>query len=153
MRKIQILVVSIALTLLAGCASAPEPKAFEPSAKEGKAVVYHYRPARSVGAAENYYVAVNGEPLTVVENGTVYREIAEPGKLTYSADRFIPSEWALFNFDGFIISNAEIELVDVLSFDAAENEVYFVEWSTKSVKQVDQEQAVDAIKSIRQGWE
>jgi len=157
MKKIQISALCVTLALIAGCASGPEVTTFVPTAEPGKAVIYHYRPWGFAGGAMNYYVAVNGQPLTVIKNGTVFKEVKKPGKLTYSAERNTPSGWMVLNPVGVTITNLKSDLTEVLSFNAENNEVYFVEWSQTGTKQTNSKEASEAIIGLstntKKGWE
>ena len=50
-----------------------------------KAVIYHYRESAFKGSAFSYDILSNETPLTRLGNGGYFKELANPGNLSYRA--------------------------------------------------------------------
>ncbi|WP_258240018.1 hypothetical protein [Pseudidiomarina homiensis] len=119
---------------LIGCSSAPEIGQFEPQAENNKVVVYHYRPWMLRSGAVNYIAASNNQPMTIIRNGTVFREVAEPGELVYLAEYYSPAGWGFLNPGGVLVTNLSESMEEKLRLDTEANKIYFVEWTPDGVR-------------------
>ncbi|MDN7134567.1 hypothetical protein [Pseudidiomarina terrestris] len=152
----KLLLITVFLVGLTGCSSAPEIGTFETKAETNKVVIYHYRPWIFRAGAINYIAASNEKPMTVIGNGTVFREVAEPGKLIYRAENYAPAGWAFFNPGGVLITNIVQTMEEKIRFTGDANQIYFVEWTPNGVRLTSESEAREVIPELswnnRIGW-
>ncbi len=122
--------LSFVFIAIAGCSSHPQISNLEPHAVEGKAVVYHYRKSQFAGGGRNFHVTNNKNPVFILENGSFYRELVEPGKTTYHCKSL---QKHIVGFVAYsVVSNAFEDYRERLAFDAEAGKVYFVDWTGKT---------------------
>lgn len=152
----KLIILGLFLAGLFGCSSAPLIGNFTPLAENEKVVVYHYRPWMFRSGAVNYTTLSNDQPLTIIRNGTVFREVTEPGELIYRAEYYSPAAWGLLNPGGVLLTNLSEEMEDKIRIDTVANEVYFLEWTPDGVRLTSQEEAEKVIPELswnnQAGW-
>ena len=80
-----VLLASLMATTLALLQAGPAAAAGIPEAKEGQALIAFYREQRMAGAAIQFRVNENGQPIGSLTNGSVLLRDLDPGNFTFSS--------------------------------------------------------------------
>lgn len=136
----------ILVALLTACASHPQVANFKPVASNEKAVIYHYRKSQFAGGGRNFHITNNGQPAFVMENGSFYKELVNPGRVTYRSKSL--QKHIIGNLGVSLVMNNFEEFEERLTLDVKANEVYFVEWSHGKAEIRDENAALGVINGL-----
>ena len=144
-----ILIASTVILLLHGCASGPRFEGMT-AVPENKALLYIYREAQMLGAADSFEVFVNGKEIVRMTNGGYYVHTLEPGPVVISHR----PGYGPFNNALIAMTRArEPEKKGLLSFNAEPNGVYYVEWKVEvsgpKMETRDYEAAINTLKDCK----
>jgi hypothetical protein len=149
--RFPILIASTVILLLHGCASGPRFEGIT-AVPENKALLYIYREAQMLGAADSFEVFVNGKEIVRMTNGGYYVHTLEPGPVVIS-HRPGYSPVGLGVVPIAMMRAFEPEKKVLISFNAEPNGVYYVEWKVEvsgpKMETRDSEAAINSLKDCK----
>jgi len=144
-----ILIASTVILLLHGCASGPRFEGMT-AVPENKALLYIYREAQMLGAADSFEIFVNGKEIVKMTNGGYYVHTLEPGPVVISHR---PGYGLGGQVPTAIFRAFEPEKKGLISFNAEPNGVYYVEWKVEvsgpKMATRDYEAAINTLKDCK----
>lgn len=142
------LLIFFASLTVSGCAITGDgpPFAFD-QPDDGTAIIYHYRLSSFKGNGMEWDALSNGKPLTRMGNGGYFKQISEPGHITYRTKmRVHPFPfWILY-----LINEAISEYEDAYTLDVQAGKSYFLNWRVEFNEDVPHIMAIPEEKALKQ---